>query len=277
MTPNIARNFTKLFIVSGLAACAANGQGTAFKDANLEATVRKFLPDLKPGEPLTDARLEKLAIVTSSTPINDLAGLEKCKKLTFLFVTGGISDLTPLAGLTSLQTVTVKGGAIKDLKPLAGLTELEYLDLSNNQITDLSPLANLKKLKTLQLSNNQIKSLAPLAGLTTLETLHVDGNQVMDLKPLAGLKTLVTVDVRKDQVSDVSPLAGLPSWRYLYLDQNKVADLAPLVSEAKGGKLSEGFGMTRIVSVTGNPLSATAKSQQLPELRKVFFDVIADK
>lgn len=277
MTPNIARHFATVVVVSGLGALAAAGQGTTFKDPNLEATIRKFLPDAKPGEPLTDARLAQVAIITGSMPINDLAGLEKCKKLTFLFVTGAVSDLTPLAQLTSLQTVTVKGGKIRDLKPLAGLTELEYLDLSNNEISDLTPLANLKKLKTLQLSNNQLKNLNGLAGLTALETLRVDGNQIADLKPLAGLKTLITVDVRKNQVTDVSPLAGLPSWRYLYLDYNKIADLAPLVSEAHGGKLSEGFGMTRILSVTGDPLSAPAKSQQLPDLRKVFFDVIADK
>jgi hypothetical protein len=50
MTPHIA----KFVLLSGLAASAAYGQGTAFKDSNLEATIRKFLPDAKLGEPLTD-------------------------------------------------------------------------------------------------------------------------------------------------------------------------------------------------------------------------------
>jgi len=274
MTPHIA----KFVLLSGLAASAAYGQGTAIKDSNLEATIRKFLPDAKPGEPLTDARLEQLAIVSSTTPINDIAGLEKCKKLTFLFIAGAVGDLAPLAQLTNLQTITIKGGKIRDLKPLAGLGNLEYLDLSNNQIADLGPLANLKKLKTLYVSNNQVKDLTPLTSLTALETLHLEGNQIADLKPLAGLKALATVDVRKNQVTDVGPLAALPAWRYLYLDQNKLNDLTPLVNGVRqGGQKSEGFGMARIVSVAGNPLSAVAKSQQVPELRKLLFDVVADK
>jgi internalin A len=274
MTPHIAT----LLVVSGLATIAVNGQGITFKDSNLDATVRKFLPDSKPGEPLTDARLEQLVIVSSTMPINDIAGLEKCKKLKFLFITGGVGDLTPLANLTNLETVTVKGGKIQDLKPLAGLTNLEYLDLSDNQISDLTPLAGLKKLKTLHLSNNQIKDLTPIAGLTALETVHLDGNQIADLKPLAGLKSLATVDVRKNQIADVTPLVGLPAWRYLYLDQNKVSDLGPLVSAVhESEKAAEGFGLARIVSIVGNPLSASAKAQQLPELRKELFDVLTDK
>ncbi|HXP84929.1 MAG TPA: leucine-rich repeat protein [Bryobacteraceae bacterium] len=284
MTPNIAKCFrakffgTGFLMLSGLAASAVYGQGTAFKDSNLEATIRKFLPDAKPGEPLTDARLAQLAIVSSTMPIGDIAGLEKCKKLTFLFITGPVSDLAPLAQLTNLQTITIKGGKIRDLKPLAGLSNLEYLDLSDNQIADLGPLAGLTKLKTLHVSNNQIKDLTPLASLTALETVHLDGNQIADLKPLGGLKALATVDVRKNQVADVGPLAGLPAWRYLYLDQNKVSDLASLVNGARqGGERAEGLGMARIVSVAGNPLSAAAKAQQVPELRKLLFDVVVDK
>jgi internalin A len=274
MTPRIAT----LSVLFGLAGLALNGEGTPFKDSNLEATIRKFLPDAKPGEPLTDARLAQLTIVSSTTPVNDIAGLEKCKKLTFLFISGSVGDLTPLAQLTNLQTVTIKGGKIRDLKPLAGLSNLEYLDVSNNQIADLGPLAKLTKLKTLQVSNNQIQDLSPLASLTAMETLHLDGNQIVDLKPLAGLKELVTVDLRRNQVADVTPVAGLPAWRYLYLDQNKLSDLTPLLNAARQSeKTAAGFGLARIVSVGGNPLSATAKSQQVAELRKVLFDVVADQ
>jgi internalin A len=274
MTSHIAR----ILIFSGLAAVAVNGQGTTFKDSNLEATVRKFLPDAKPGEPLTDARLAQLTIVSSSAAINDIAGLEKCKKLAFLFISGPVGDLTPLAQLTNLQTITIKGGKIRDLTPLAGLSKLEYLDLSDNQIADLTPLAKLTQLKTLRVSNNQIQDLTPLASLTALEAVHLDGNQIADLKPLAGLKALVTVDVRRNLVADVGPVAELPAWRYLYLDRNKLSDLAPLVNAARqSAKTAAGLGLARIVSVDGNPLSASAKSQQVAELRKVLFDVVADK
>jgi hypothetical protein len=44
-----------------------------------------------------------------------------------------------------------------------------------------------------------------------------------------------------------------------------------------GGQKAEGFGMARIVSLAGNPLSAAAKTQEVPELRKLLFDVVVDK
>ena len=67
-----------------------------------------------------------------------------------------ITDVTPLAGLTKLESLTLYDNKIKDLKPLAGLKKLRSLALSNNKITDVTPLAGLKKLTALDLSHNPI-------------------------------------------------------------------------------------------------------------------------
>ncbi|MEQ8962781.1 MAG: leucine-rich repeat domain-containing protein, partial [Coleofasciculus sp. C2-GNP5-27] len=47
---------------------------------------------------------------------------------------------------------------IKDVSPLAKLTSLESLDLTNNQITDISSLAGLTSLEVLYLTGNAIPS-----------------------------------------------------------------------------------------------------------------------
>jgi Leucine-rich repeat (LRR) protein len=271
-----------LLAMSGVTAIVADNSSDSstvpFKDANLEATIRKYLPDSKTGEPLTEARLQSLMIVTGSTPVSDLSGLEKCKKLTFVYLTGPVADLSPLKNLANLQTLTVKGGKVRDLTPLAGLTKLEYLDLSNNEISDVAPLANLKTLTTLTLSNNRIADLTALQGLTALQNLHVDGNQIANLKPLGSLKALVTLDASKNKVSDVSPLNGLTAWRYLHLDQNQISDLASVIAMTQATvKKAEAFGTARTISIAGNPLSASAKSQQVPELRKLLFDLVLDQ
>src|ERR1700674_3752316 len=65
-----------------------------------------------------------------------------------------VADLTPLAGLTNLESITIQGGAIQDLTPLAGLKKLTFLNLSGNQIRNLTPLAGLTSLQHLELAHN---------------------------------------------------------------------------------------------------------------------------
>jgi internalin A len=65
----------------------------------------------------------------------------------------GISDLSPLSGLTNLTKLT-----LIDVSPLAELTNLSMLILSSNQITDVSSLARLTNLFGLFLEGNAIPS-----------------------------------------------------------------------------------------------------------------------
>ena len=139
-------------------------QSPSFKDPNLDTAAHKFLPPGKEKGPLTAEELAGLVMVSANgVQIHDLAGLEACKKLTFLYLPDApVTDLTPISKLTTLEAVTVRGGKIQDLTPLAGLSNLEYLDLSGNQISDLRPLAGLKNLHDLNLNNNKVSDLSPL-------------------------------------------------------------------------------------------------------------------
>jgi Leucine-rich repeat (LRR) protein len=112
------------------------------------------------------------------------------------------------------------GNGISDLTPLSGLTELVALSLHDNQINDLGPLAELTNLKELQLYGNQIKDLTPLAGLTNLKMLFLSKNHIMDVTPLAGLTNLEELNLGKNQIIAVTPLAGLTNLNELRLDGN---------------------------------------------------------
>ncbi len=139
-----------------------------------------------------------------------------------------IFDLTPLAGLSSLQQLDLSGTGVSDLAPLAGLTSLQQLSISFTQVSDLAPLAGLTSLRQLDLSRTEVSDLAPLAGLTSLQQLDLAGTQVSDLAPLAGLTSLQQLDLSGTQVSDLAPLAGLTSLQQLYLAETEVSDLTPL-------------------------------------------------
>ena len=72
-----------------------------------------------------------------------------------------------------------------DLSPLAGLSGLQTLILSDTLVADLAPLAGLFALQNLILAIAPVANLTPLAGLTALSALVVSSTQVTDLTPLA--------------------------------------------------------------------------------------------
>jgi len=51
---------------------------------------------------------------------------------------------------------------INDLSPITGLTQLQSLDLSDTHVSDLSPLTNLKCLEELDLTGTEIRDLTLL-------------------------------------------------------------------------------------------------------------------
>ncbi|WP_339746146.1 COR domain-containing protein, partial [uncultured Rubinisphaera sp.] len=70
-----------------------------------------------------------------------------------------VSDLSPLAGLTSLQQLHCSYTSVSDLSPLVGLTSLQRLDCSGTSVSDLSPLAGLTSLGYLDLSRTAVREL----------------------------------------------------------------------------------------------------------------------
>jgi len=140
-----------------------------------------------------------------------------------------------LAGLenyhgTALTTLTANFGGITDLAPVAALTSLTALDLGSNEITSVSALSSLTGLTGLSLESNRISGVAALAGLTALEFLNLGDNAIRDITPLAGLRSLMYLGLARNDVTDLSPLAGLTGLIYLSLDGNGLADLAPLAA-----------------------------------------------
>jgi Leucine-rich repeat (LRR) protein len=169
-----------------------------------------------------------------------------------------LTDISPLAELTNLQSLGLPNNHITDLTPLAGLTNLRTLYLQDNRIADLTPLAGLTNLRTLYLQNNRIiTDITPLAGLTNLRVLWLSNNQITDLTPLAGLTDLQRLYLERNQITDISPLAGLTELQRLDLTQNRIADISPL----------ENFFQRHFnVGLTNNRVTA----EQIQELRNTI-------
>ena len=169
----------------------------------------------------------------SLADLSPLSGLSILQ--TFSCDSTQVSDLSPLAGLTALQTLSCSDTPVSDLTPLACLTALQKLYCYITPVSDLSPLSGLSGLQTLYCSSTQVSDLSPLAGLTDLQSLSCDSTPVSDLSPLAGLTALQSLSCDDTQVTDLSPLAGLTTLEELSCNITQVSDLSPLLPLIRRG------------------------------------------
>ncbi len=167
------------------------------------------------------------------------AAFEKLKATDVLALYGGggeddLSDLTPIAGLTGLDTLVLFHHRISDLTPLASLQNLKTLRLEVNRISDLGPLGKLPNLESLQITDNQISDLRPLAGLTRLRTLWLSNNQIADITPLKNLTVLSDLQLAGNKVKDLGVIANL-SLHTLNLAGNGIDDISELRAMNRAG------------------------------------------
>ena len=188
--------------------------------------------------------LKRLHIRGSREPagtFSDLSALTGLTNLEDLYLyLDGVSDLNGLSGMSQLKSLVLTGNMeIADLSPLAGLTKLQSLEVplgGENVGVDLSPLAGLTDLRTLRTGSN-VTDLTPLSGLTGLRELDLtyggysarDSKEYRSLEPLSSLTGLTSLTIRNLWVSDLSPLSGLTKLRSLTIYNGaSIEDLSPL-------------------------------------------------
>jgi len=237
-------------------------------DAHLDQVLRELLKKkqidkLDKAKKLTDEDLATIYIFEApGKDIENLAGLEKCKNLAQVKLSGNrIKDVSPLATCVNIQSLDLAKNQITDIAPLAKLTKLQYLKLDDNQIAAIDAVAELKALSALYLSRNQVASVAPIAQLPKLTSLYLDQNKLTDVGPLSSVKWLSSLDLKQNQIVDVTPLSTLTELRWTFLNQNQIIDISPLVLSAK--KDAEGpkrFAPYWNLYLSGNPLSDDSKA-----------------
>lgn len=180
-----------------------------------------------------------------------------------------ISDLSPLAGSTTLQSLILSGTQVADISPLSSLTSLQSLYLSDTQVVNICPLALLTDLQKLSLSETQVADISPLALLTNLQFLALSQTQVADISALANLTKLNNLSLRQTQVTDVSPLSKLTKLESLSLKGTHVTDISPLVALTNLQSLD--LSMTQVTDIS--PLAKLTNLQSVYLFRTQIVDV----
>ena len=164
--------------------------------ANLTELTSIDLPhsvkDLTPLQGLT--KLEYLSLEDgymaetrdSFDSVEPLRNLTNLKELSVRFLNEGQVDLTPLSGMTQLQTLSIDAASgnlgqcsISSLSALSGLKELRTLTLQVHDLTDISGLESLEKLEMVSISNYTDNGL---------------DNSKIDWSPVDHVKTVVGRD-----------------------------------------------------------------------------------
>jgi len=205
-----------------------------FNDDVLESLVRESMKrpagniTIADAEAVTDLEMQMQGVDPDQPYIHDLSALRYFTNLTYLGLGYAVLNADdPTAPI--------------DISPLAGMTKLESLQLGGLVIDDLSIVANMPNLKSLTVfGGGKLSDITPLSGLTRLQALTLRGNAISDITPLSGLTNLLYLDLQANQVTDVSALSRLTNLQRLFLANNPVSDFSPL-QEIRAGLLEWDF------------------------------------
>jgi hypothetical protein len=171
-------------------------------------------------------------------PVRDLALLRLLPQLTSINLDVAGADLAPLAGLTRLETLTLRLTGTTDLAPMGPLPALHTLSIDLASIRDLVPLGALRKLQSLSLNIAEPwpAGLAALVGLPQLEHVYYRGNLLpwVEVPALPALRSLQLLP---------SPNANTP------LPSLAALSAAPAVHTLTVGAVAELAGVERFPSV----------------------------
>ena len=203
----------------------------------LPEMLKPFISDLSPISKWTSAEAVGLGGCSNVRDLSPLAGLTKLKSLTIEKT--GVTDLAPVSALVGLTQLELRGcPGITSVAPLAGLAQLVRLSFGPcGENIDASSISNLTSLASLQvLQWRAPASLSPLSKLTKLKLLALHGgpgvNDISGLATLTALETLLLINF--GAVTNFSPLASLTNLARLDLDNSPgLTDLGFLASLPK--------------------------------------------
>ncbi|MCL7764811.1 hypothetical protein MPF19_15410 [Polaribacter sp. Z014] len=212
-----------------------------FKDNNLKKSIKEALTITKEDISYSDIKaIDSLDLVVCNDFNNDgdvttLSGIENFTNLTYLKITNpcdiklSVTDLTPLATLSKLESLELNYSSIDDLTPLVGLTNLKTLKIQRSQITDLSIIKGLKQLIDLDLEESLIEDFSDIKDLTNLTSLSLTSNDLKNnfdfLNTLTNLKKLNLINC---DLTTVNTFSNLNSIEEVNLSLNNLNDIKSL-------------------------------------------------
>jgi len=218
LSANAVKTLAPLAGLPSLESLTFTCDGRAFADHDLVAL-----------ESITTLRTLSLR---NCSQITSLHGVERMTNLAAVSLSAsGVRDLRPLAPATKMTSLTIMAGsgAITDITPLASMTSLSFLSIGGLKAADFTPLRSMSKLRFLDLSRTGIRDLSVLTGMNDLESLSVGANDQVAFATLPSLPNLHMLFAAHTNLRNTQPIASsCPTLQHLHIDQTAVVDLHPL-------------------------------------------------
>ena len=174
----------------------------------------------------------------------------------------GLTDLEPLAKLSSLKMVSISNTGVTDLMPLRNLNQLEEVDISGTKVMSLEPLRYSNHLRCLKMKKTPITTLDVLSGLTALEILDFSYTGIDSIQPLTGHTALKDLRFSDTRVSDLNPLSNLTNLEVLYFTHTPVANLDPL----------KNLKLLSLVFFDNTGVKSLDVFEHIPGIKKIYCD-----
>jgi len=162
-----------------------------------------------------------------------LSGLEHLSNLRQLTIYNvGVTDFSPLAGLTGFKSVHFTNCKTIDLASLSTLPHLDNLRLKDCDVS-LVNLSNLTGLRQLSITDIRINDVSQLSFPSGLWSLHLQNNSISDIPQLSNLANLMSLSIIENQINDITPLSELPELSRLCsldLAENRIRDITSLAT-----------------------------------------------
>jgi len=116
-----------------------------------------------------------VSLKIDGTEITSLSDISSIYSLTSLDCSRTfVNSYSPLVN-SNIKNLIASQAGITDVSMISHIKSLQILDLSLNSITDISPIANLSNLTALNVSNNPITNLSTLTACSSLENITCSG------------------------------------------------------------------------------------------------------
>ena len=142
---------------------------------------------------------------------------------------GGIRSLKDLTQLKHLKILHIALQDIIDVSPLAGLDSLEIVDLNHNPIESVAPLAGLYSLRELSVFDSRVSDFSALAACTLLETIDAGATRVTSLDSFTGVSSVMCLKLRRTTLATLAGIESLTGIEQLTLGDVRDRKLALLL------------------------------------------------
>lgn len=175
------------------------------------------------------ADLEELDLTGSSFPVHDMSVLASLPSLSSLTMSDcALSTIEGLDGAQALTYLDLSNNTLRNLNVLSSMTTLTEINLNHNAVTDLSALSELPNLTKLSVNFNSLHSLDPVSSCSQLTHLEADNNQLYSLSGMEYLPLLSHLSVDYNDLTDVSVLCNNPELTNLSIASNAISDISAL-------------------------------------------------